>query len=210
MKSLLVNAIQRNAQSADSNIFFFQFFPLIYMILSDFSHSYCCNNQAVNSWTQIYFILYFSFIFKWRIEINSNLLGAIDNLLISLCSSWSGRDITAGMAEKWAVWLILLFWNLLNSSKLLCSQQQYGILGFYARSHMEKRKKEKDFKFYNLVMLTQKNKNNRSALITLQDISFFLGLLSWSWVWGESLRACGSVKQMTSFTSPQRRSCVSS
>ena len=128
MKSLLVNAIQRNAQSADSNIFFFNAPPpphthtLIYMILSDFSHSYCCNNQALNSWTQIYLILFyfFSFIFKWRIEINSNLLGSIDNLLISLCSSWSGRDITAGMAEKWAVWLILLFWNLLNSSKLLC------------------------------------------------------------------------------------------
>ena len=48
MKSLLMNAIQRNAQSADSNIFFFN--PtLIYMILSDFSHSYCCNNQALNS-----------------------------------------------------------------------------------------------------------------------------------------------------------------
>ena len=50
MKSLLVNAIERNAQSADSNIFFFNpTRPTIYMILSDFSHSYCCNNQAVNS-----------------------------------------------------------------------------------------------------------------------------------------------------------------
>ena len=49
MKSLLVNATRRNAQSADSNIFFFTPPPPIYMILSDFSHSYCCNNQAVNS-----------------------------------------------------------------------------------------------------------------------------------------------------------------
>jgi len=58
MKSLLVNAIQRNAQSADSNILLFN--PtLIYMILSDFSHSYCCNNQALNSWTQIYLILFY-------------------------------------------------------------------------------------------------------------------------------------------------------
>ena len=146
MKSLLVNAIQRNAQSADSNIFFFN--PtLIYMILSDFSHSYCCNNQALNSWTQIYFILFFSFIFKWRIEINSNLLGSIDNLLSSLCSSWSGRDITAGMAEKWAVWLILFFgiyWILQN----YCVFNNKSIsLGFMLAHTWKKERKKRTSNF---------------------------------------------------------------